>query len=643
MPLILRTHAARLKPCPDTKLRSHAVSDALGEEAIMMNLLRQEIPTGGGSVEADYQVRLAELNRKLSSAQRRRRASLVSLAACVVLLLFCLAWPSGSRHASVYLFPALGVVYFTRNYIHSRRASLEIALRCGFYERGLERLRLDWKALDRTGAEFARDNHLYQFDLQIIGERSLFSLLCTTRSEAGAARLAQYFLDPADREEVIARQDAVRELQPLTALREAIALVGRHQFLGCDHQVLREWMGTPQLHVPPIIPGLLFLCGSTVLLLAILCFARLLIFAHTWPAFIPLLVMQAAFCGPLFRSVRSRLNMLRRLTNEVSVLQQGLQLLQAQQFASPRLKTLVDSARTTKASQDLLRLDRLLRGVVERDKDFFAVPSLLTAAGTQLVLAVERWRSSHREHFGQWIDTWAEFDALNAIACYAWEHPNDIFPAVETGAATLHLQGLGHPLLFAEQCVRNDVVLDEWRRFWILSGSNMAGKSTLLRAIGMNLVLAYAGAPIRATSGQFSLFSIGASISLSDSLLDGKSKFLAEAERLRGILNSTGAGRPVLFLIDEILSGTNSRDRFAACRAIVRALLACGAVGILSTHDLVLTSIADEPGLNGMNCCMESDDPGEPLKFDYLVKPGCSRSSSAIAIIRLFGIDAGSE
>jgi len=314
--------------------------------------------------------------------------------------------------------------------------------------------------------------------------------------------------------------------------------------------------------------------------------------------------------------------------------------LQVQQFSSPKLASLVESSRASLASRNLLRLERLVLGNAQRDKDFFALPSLLTAAGTQLVLAVERWRSSYRKQFDDWIFIWAEFDALNAIAGYAWEHPDHVFPEAIDAEPILRLRDIGHPLLPASCCVRNNVVLDESRRFWILSGSNMAGKSTLLRAVGMNVVLACAGAPVRAASAQFSLFTICTSISIADSLLDGRSKFLAEADRLQKMLGKTGAAQPVLFLIDEILSGTNSQDRRVASGAIVRALIAGGAVGILSTHDLSLTAIADESELNGLNCCMESDDPGEPLKFDYVVKPGISRSSSALAIIRLFGIDA---
>jgi hypothetical protein len=596
---------------------------------------QKNVGVSRGPVEEEYQVKLAGLNRRLSQAQSRQFRALVCLAGCALLAIFALS----SRHFSWFAaIPASGMAWCVWDYLGSRRAALHIALSCGFYERGLERIRMNWEALVRTGEEFAQGDHLYQYDLQILGERSLFSLLCTTRSEAGAARLADYLLKPVTREEVIARQCAVQELRARTALREAIALVGRHHFLECDPKLLGEWINTPLLCVPAVIPVCLLLFGAANLLLVILCFAQLLTWIQAAPIVIPLSIAQGILCCPLFRGVRSRLRLLRRLRSEVSVLQQGLHLLEGQQFASPKLAALVSIARASNAARCLFMLDRLLRAIGQRDKEFFALPSLLTSLGTQLVLAVERWRASNREQFMGWIDIWAEFDALNAIACYAYEHPAGVFPEVVEGPATFQLRNMGHPLLPEDRCVTNDVTLGEAGRFWILSGSNMAGKSTLLKAIGTNIVLACAGAPIRAAYARFSLVSLCASISISDSLLDGKSKFLAEAERFQRIFEKARGERPVLFLIDEILSGTNSHDRRQASLAIVKALIGSGAVGIFSTHDLALTSIADEPGLSGRNYCMESD-PHDPLQFDYAVKEGISTVSNAVAVIRSCGLD----
>jgi hypothetical protein len=602
----------------------------------------QEVAPGTSidcGVEASYESRLAELNQRLSHAQRRRSVSLWMLAGCAIALVVSCMSSGRVRLSAIAAVPAAGVAFSLREYLKNQGASRDIALRCGFYERGLERLRRNWKALERTGEEFARPGHLYQFDLQILGEHSLFSLLCTTRTQAGDARLAEYLLDLVDLEEVRARQAAVRELKKMTGLREQIALLGKYSFQGCDPDKLREWMNMPLLQAPAAVPICLLASAFVMLVIAVASLVQVLSWTHALSVLIPLIIAQAIVSAPLLRGVRLRLRILRSVTTECSVLRDGLQLLESQVFVSPKLRDLVDRSKESNASLQIRRLERLFGWIAQREKELFFLPSLITATGTQLILAVERWRAKYQERLNQWIGIWAEFDALNSIACYAWEHPGQVFPEFVDEETTLRVRDLGHPLL-PPDCVRNDVFLDESQRFWILSGSNMSGKSTLLRAVGMNAVLAYAGASIRASEAQLSGFAVCASISLSDSLLDGKSEFLAEAERLSRVLQKTHSGRPVLFLIDEILSGTNSLDRRVACDSIVRALITRGAVGILSTHDLALTAIADEPGLNGSNCCMESSDLNRPLNFDYRIKPGITHRSSAMAIIRLLGMDA---
>jgi hypothetical protein len=491
--------------------------------------------------------------------------------------------------------------------------------------------------LKPTGEEFARDRHLYQFDRQVLGERSLFSLLCTTRSQAGAARLSTFLLDSAEWAETKARQEAVRELREATQLREEISVLGKYQFHGCDPDVLHAWIATPLLRVQAASPLFLFISGASALLIAILCVAQFLGWTYWLPILVLLILAQVAVSAPLFKRVRSRIKMLRTLSNEFGVLRQGMQLLQRQTFLSSKLEALARRSRETGACLHLSRLEHLLQGIVQREKPFLAFPSLLVAAGTQLVLAIERWRATHQEQLKEWIDIWAEFEALNAIACYAWENPSDTFPEFINGSTMFEAQSLGHPMLPSDKCVRNDLALNDTARFYVLSGSNMAGKSTLLEAVGINVVLAYAGAPVRASHARIDHFTLCASNSVSDSLLEGKSKFLAEAERLQATLGKASLEKPVLFLFDEILSGTNSADRRFASEEVVRALIAGGAVGILSTHDLSLTEIADLPGLGGVNCCMESES-GQPLKFDYRVKLGASRRTSAWAILRMVGI-----
>jgi DNA mismatch repair ATPase MutS len=227
---------------------------------------------------------------------------------------------------------------------------------------------------------------------------------------------------------------------------------------------------------------------------------------------------------------------------------------------------------------------------------------------------------------------------LNALAAYGYENPANTFPDLSDGDACFAGRELGHPLLPHGSCVVNDVELGSDTPFYVVSGSNMSGKSTLLRAIGLNAVLAFAGAPVRARSLDMSGLSIVASLSVVDSLLNGRSKFMAEVERLRRAIESSVEHKSVLFLVDEMFSGTNSRDRRIAAEAVVRTLVNKGGIGALSTHDLALTEIASVAGMRGANVHMGSKDERDPMNFDYRLKPGVTTESNALAIARMAGV-----
>jgi DNA mismatch repair ATPase MutS len=370
-----------------------------------------------------------------------------------------------------------------------------------------------------------------------------------------------------------------------------------------------------------------------------------LIHLQPWSLLFPNLLAVLAVQGGIALSIRSRtLPLLEggaRLQGQIKLLSEGLALLQTTQFASPRLQAIQSSAREPAGAVKILsRLDNQLVLTEQRNKELFFVLSLIFAVGSQAAIAIAAWKRTHAPAMRIWLDAWAEFEALNAIATYAFEHPEDAWPELlpSSSQALFDARDLGHPLL--PNSVRNDIALGAAAeaRFFLISGSNMAGKSTLMRSIGIAAVMAYAGAPVRAASLRLSLFSIGASIALTDSLAEGKSKFLAEVERLAAIVRLS-ATTQVLFLVDEIFSGTNSLDRRTAAEAVLRQLLAHGAIGALSTHDLALTSLATEDN-RGVNRHMASPNPDDPLGFDYLLKPGANRHSNALAIIRLLGLDA---
>jgi DNA mismatch repair ATPase MutS len=239
----------------------------------------------------------------------------------------------------------------------------------------------------------------------------------------------------------------------------------------------------------------------------------------------------------------------------------------------------------------------------------------------------------------RWLVAMGEAEALSSLAGYAFEHPADPFPELHEGGPCFDAQQLGHPLIPESRAVRNDVAIGGDLRVIVVSGSNMSGKSTLLRTVGINAVLAQMGAPVRARGLKLSPLAVGASIRLNDSLREGVSRFYAEILRLRQILDLTAGPLPVLFLIDEFMHGTNSHDRRIGAEAMVRGLVRRGAIGFITTHDLALAGIADELGEQAANVHFEDDLQDGKIHFDYRMQPGVVRKSNAIELMRSVGLE----
>jgi len=592
------------------------------------------------AVLTDYKSRVQHLQMLIAESRSRKILALTTSLACAATFVAALTMAlkgAGFLFAVVPILLIIAVWQF-RTFSRYSAKLIASARRSAFYERGIDRIEDNWRGKGSTGLEFAREHHLYQTDLDILGEGSLFELLSTTRSEVGAERLASFLLDPATVHDARARQEAVKELRDAVGLREEVAVLGKYQFHNCHGERFREWLNQPVLRAPRPIQIFLLISSTTCLLLGLCGYAKILPWLEIAPVLAPLLIAQAGIGLAFMHQVRVHIKTLLALVSDVGVLRQGIELLGRQEFHSAKLCALAERLRQGKAAVTIRQLERRLIAIERREDVVLYGFSLWLSAGTLLVLSVERWRARHQSDFEDWLDAWAEFDALNALACYSWEHSDHVFPELLDGETAFEAKSLGHPLLPRDCCVGNEVALNGSTAFYVVSGSNMAGKSTFLRAVGLNAVLSFAGAPVRASSARASVFNICASIAINDSPQEGKSKFLAEVERLRESIRATEGHGPVLFLIDEILSGTNSRDRRIAAEALIGALVAGGAVGALSTHDLALTEIAESPELRGVNIHMQSDDPEQPLAFDYRVKPGISRQANALAIVRMMGI-----
>lgn len=506
-----------------------------------------------------------------------------------------------------------------------------------FYREGLARVEDRWMGQGEQGDRFRTPGHVFADDIDLFGEGSLYELLCTARTRAGEDALAGWLLEPAEAEEAAARQQAVEELADRIGLREELALEGEDIRAVVHPESLAEWATAPPVVFPSFLP---WLCGS----LSAATIASLIgAFAWDWGripisacALVQLSValtfrrrMLTAIEGAELPAAELHLlaGLLRRIENEPG----EAALLQ-------RMKRGLTSGGQA-ASVRIERLETLAERLEWKNNAFFKPFASMLMWSTQLAFAVERWRSESGRFVQGWIRAGGEFEALSALAAYRYEHPEDVFPELLADGVRFEADELAHPLIARGKAVANDVRLDRDGPLVVISGSNMSGKSTLLRAVGLNNVLAWAGAPVRARRLSLSRFGLGASIRVQDSLQDGRSRFYAEIVRLRQVVDLTRGPIPLLFLLDELLSGTNSHDRRIGAAAIVKGLIERGACGLMTTHDLALAHIAEEVEPAGRNMHFSDTMRDGELHFDYRLKPGVVERSNALELMRSVGLD----
>jgi DNA mismatch repair ATPase MutS len=328
-------------------------------------------------------------------------------------------------------------------------------------------------------------------------------------------------------------------------------------------------------------------------------------------------------------------------THELRLLSDVLVRLERERFQSPMLAALEADLRTegVPPSARIARLNKLMDCLDSRDHAVVRVAEIFILWTPHIALKLEDWRRTSGGAVRRWLNAAGEMEALCSFASHAFEHPADQFPEFVAEGPFIEARAIAHPLLPEDKAVRNDVTIGGKVRLMVVSGSNMSGKSTLLRTLGVNAVLAQAGAPVRAAQLRLSNLQVGASIRVSDSLQGGVSRFYAEILRLRQILDLTGGDRPVLFLIDEFLHGTNSHDRRIGAEALVRGLVDRGAVGLITTHDLALADIADVLGERAANVHFEDRVEDGGIHFDYIMRPGVVRKSNAIELMRSVGLE----
>ena len=517
-----------------------------------------------------------------------------------------------------------------------RRTFAERAIR--FYDQGINRVQDTWTGRGSQGESFRDPNHIYADDLDIFGRGSLFELIASTRTAAGERTLADWLLAPASLAAAAERQESVRELATRLDLREEIALLGEEIQSSVNADLLARWGSAPPVPFPAFL-------RIAALILAIADLAAMVLrIAGVWPVwpFVAILGINAIVMF-LFRKQTERVHAsIESAAHNLTLLSLLIERLERERFDSPGLARLHAALITdgTPASLRIKHLNRWLDLLDSSDHILLRILGPVLLYKQQLVMAIEHWREHSGAHIGQWIRALAEFEALSSFGALHYERPSWCFPALgDSGATHFIAADLGHPLIAASVSVRNNITLDSDCRLLIISGSNMSGKSTLLRAVGLNAVLAWAGAPVCATALKISPLQTGASLRVSDSLQDNRSRFFAEISRLRQVVDLTKGPIPVLFLLDELLSGTNSHDRRIGAAGIVRGLLSANTLGLLTTHDLALAQLDQDAGAAVKNVHFEDRITNGKMEFDYHLLPGVVTQSNALELMRSIGLE----
>lgn len=592
-------------------------------------------------IQSQYQALLHE--RRGSAAvglERERRISRGRLA-CVLAAIatFWVGYDTGivpPAGAILFVFVFAALVVLHDRVIRARKRDERAA---AFYERGLARVEDRWIGTGSSGEAYLDPNHPYSGDLDLFGHGSLFERLSLARTLGGEQTLARWLSEPAPPDVVALRQRAIDDLRERLALREDLAVIGEELAAGLEPDALVHWAQQPQqcdlpwarIVAPLLVVGVL----TTAVGWSLDAFGPL--------PFLGALAAELAFAGFLRRRVQTVLHDVQRPTRDLALLVDILSRLERETFHAPLLTDLAHQldAGAEPPSQRIAQLRRRVDLLDTRKNELFAPLAALLLWGTQCALAIEAWRRENGGLIPTWLAAVHEMEALISLGAFAAENPDFPFPRLRDEPAGFDAIGLAHPLLPRATRVANDVHVGPDQRVLMVSGSNMSGKSTLLRSVGINVALAQAGAPVCAVELTLSPLTVGASLRIVDSLQSGTSHFYAELKRLRQIVDLTAAERPVLFLLDEVLHGTNSHDRRIGADAVVRELVRLGAFGLVTTHDLALAEIANDPEVHAVNVHFEDHIDDGVMRFDYQMRPGVVRKSNALELMRAVGLAVG--
>jgi DNA mismatch repair ATPase MutS len=438
-------------------------------------------------------------------------------------------------------------------------------------------------------------------------------------------------------DEILARQSAVRDLTGRVSFREKLFLLGETVRAGLRPDALAAWG-----QAGAVFPERQTRLVTTVL--GLLWIASLVVWAASglgWMAG-AVSLLNLAWAHRLYTRLDRAADAAEGATADLELLSGLLAMLEREQFSASKLLEIQAALKRDglTPSEAIRKLARIVEYLKQRQNVMMRPLDIFTFWSAHLVFAAERWQQEFGPAIRGWLAAVGEFEALTALSAYTYENPEDVFPELvgDGTSALFDAEEMGHPLLPSAKGVRNNLKLGDGLQLIILSGPNMAGKSTFIRCVGVNAVLAQCGAPVRAARLRLSPLAVAASICILDSLSGGISRFYAEIHRIKLVSDMAKGAVPVLFLLDELFSGTNSHDRLTGTEFVVRSLVERNAIGMVSTHDLALARIPESMGDRAANFCFEDRFEDGQLIFDYKMKPGIVKASNALQLMRSIGL-----
>lgn len=589
-----------------------------------------------------YRHQLAALDIKLALLQKRKSVfgwlRFVTLIAAFIAL--WKLWPLGLIVALPVFSILTGLFLFILSKDLNNNLTIENSVRLRkINETEIEILNHHFTHLP-DGSNYKPETHEYANDLDIFGRASLYQYINRTNSEQGNKMFADWLLHQALPGMILQRQETVKELTPETGWRQQLQSCGiATKITIATQQRIEKWLEQPVSFSGKLLWNIL------KYLLPAISFSFLtlhLINILDASIFYPLMLLMLAVSFAISKLIISDYLQLNRIAPELESLSGSISLIEKKEFKTDLIKQLQAKYKTglVASSESIKKLKMVLDLLDIRLNPLVFIPlNTFLFWDLQQIFTLEKWKIANKHNIRDWFDTLAEIECLSSIANLAFNHPENSFPRISNKDGVFVADSLGHPLIAKEKMVCNSFSTEGVNQMNLITGSNMAGKSTFLRSIGINIVLAMIGSTVFARSLALSPMKVLSSMRVNDNLEESTSTFYAELKKLKEVINSVYNNEKVFLLLDEILRGTNSADRHAGSKALIKQLIHHKAVGLIATHDLELAKLADEFPDKIHNYHFDVQVANDELYFDYKLKRGICQSMNASLLMKKIGIE----